>query len=80
MEPDLQKIENLRNVYESTILSVSGVESVSVGLCDNDKPCLQIGISVPADQVRSRLPTELLDVDLKLHYIGKIKAQDTGHE
>lgn len=80
MEPDLQKIEHLRNLHESTILSINGVESVSIGLCNNDKPCLQIGISIPVDQIQPKLPAELSDIKVKLHYINKVEAQHTLRE
>ncbi len=50
--------------------------SISIGLGDNGKPCLQIGISIPVDQIRPKLPAELFDVEVKLHYIGKIEAQE----
>lgn len=80
MELDLQKIENLRNLHESTILSINGVESVSIGLCDNGKPCLQIGISVSVDQIQTKLPADLSDIKVKLHYIDKVEAQHTRHE
>jgi hypothetical protein len=66
-----------RNVYESTILSLSGVGSISIGLCVNGKSCLQIGISVPVDQVRSRFPAELFEIEVKLHYVDKVEAQQT---
>ena len=75
MEPDLLKVEKLRGLYESTILSVNGVSSVSIGLCANGKPCLQIGTSVPVEQVRSRLPVELFENEIELHYIGVVEAQ-----
>ena len=75
MDEELQRIEKLRSEYESTILSVNGVESISIGLCANGKPCLQIGTSVPVDQVRPRLPAELFESGVELHYIGRIEAQ-----
>jgi len=75
MEANIQKIEKFKIAYEESILSIDGVISLSIGLCENNQPCLQIGISVPADVVRPLLPKQLSEINIKLHYVGTVEAQ-----
>ena len=72
VEPDFQRIKNIRNMLESSIFTINGVESISIGLCDNGRPCLQISSSVPVEQVRPRLPAGLSQIQVELLYVGKV--------
>jgi uncharacterized secreted protein with C-terminal beta-propeller domain len=75
MEIEQYTIENIRTQYESQIMAISGVVFIGVGLCNNDKPCLKIGTSVPTENVRSELPKGIFKVDVELEFVGEI----TGH-
>lgn len=76
METELNKIENLRAEYDSLLMSIKGVVFVSTGLGKTGRPCLQIGTSLPIEQIRPKLPKELFQVDVVLKYIGEIHSQD----
>ena len=73
-ESDMQKVENIRVQFESRIMGIEGVVGVGTGLC-NDKPCLKIYTSVPTQQVRSKLPEEIIEIDVDFEYVGEIKAE-----
>jgi len=75
MEADLQAIENMRAQYESRLMAIKGVVSVSTGIGKTGKPCLKIGTSVPVEQVRTKLPEDLFQVEVELEYLGEIRAQ-----
>ena len=70
----MQKIENIRIQFESRITGIEGVVGVGTGLC-NGKPCVKIYTSVPTQQVRSKLPVEISEIDVDLEYVGEIKAE-----
>ncbi|ACN17379.1 hypothetical protein HRM2_43230 [Desulforapulum autotrophicum HRM2] len=74
MEPGIQKIENIRGQFESTIMEIEGVVGVGTGLC-NDKPCLKIYTSVPGQKLRDKLPRELGTIEVDIEYVGEIKAE-----
>jgi hypothetical protein len=75
METEQNKIENLRAEYDALLMSIKGVVSVSTGLGKTGRPCLQIGTSLPVEQIRPKLPKELFQVDVVLEYIGEIHPQ-----
>ncbi len=78
MDADIQKIEELRNKHESSILTIDGVESISVGLCTNGNPCLQIGTSIPVNQIRPKLPMELIENNVELNGTKLSPAETSG--
>ena len=75
VEIEQQTIENIRIKYESQIMTTEGVVFVGNGLNKNGKPYLKIGTSVPIEDVRSALPDELFKIEVKLEFVGEIKAQ-----
>jgi len=75
METNQLTIENLRTKYDSYLMSINGVVSVSTGIGKGGKPCLKIGTSLPTDQVRPKLPEELFQMEIELEYLGEINSQ-----
>ena len=75
METNQLTIENLRTKYDSHLMSINGVVSVSTGMGKSGKPCLKIGTSLPTDQVRPKLPEELFQMEIELEYFGEINSQ-----
>jgi len=75
LDSDYQAIEQLRASHESSLLEIEGVVSVATGLCESGKPCLMIGTSVPADQVRAQLPEELAETEVEIKYVGELRIQ-----
>lgn len=75
MNQDIRDIEQLRARFDDLIMAIDGVESVSIGLNEQDKACLMLVTSVPVEQVRAKLPKEIFKIPVKITYIGKISAQ-----
>ncbi len=75
LSPELQAVERLRARIEADLLKIDGVVAVAAGVCDDGKPCLKVGTSIPVEQVRPRLPRELAEVPFELEHFGEIKIQ-----
>lgn len=75
MQASTQEIEAIKANYESQLIAIDGVESVSIGIGSDGKPCLMIGLSLPESQVRERIPAELFTSPVEFMFIGKIGAQ-----
>jgi len=58
-----------------SFMNIDGVVSVSIGTDKSGKPVLKIGTSVPPEQVRARLPQQLLEAGAELEFVGDIRAQ-----
>lgn len=71
----MENIEKVRAQYESQLMAISGVVAVSVGLGEDGRPCLKIGTSVPAEEVRKQLPAGLAGTPVEVEFIGNIRAQ-----
>ncbi|MCF6210756.1 MAG: hypothetical protein L3K24_08830 [Gammaproteobacteria bacterium] len=75
LKKDTREIERMRAKFDSTIMAIKGVESISIGLNEQDKACLMLGTSIPVEQVRAKLPREIFNIPISIVYIGKIGAQ-----
>lgn len=75
MQDELRQIEKVRAEYESQLMNIDGVVSVSIGTGESGKPVLKIGTSVPPEQVRAKLPEQLLEASAELEFVGDIRAQ-----
>ncbi len=75
LSEDRRKIEQLRARFDDSIMAIDGVESIGVGLNEKGETCLVIGVSVPAEQVRSRLPEEIFQAPVEIIDIGEVSAQ-----
>lgn len=75
MQNDIADIEKVRNQYESSIMATDGVESVSIGVGKNGKPCLNIGISKSEHEVRSKLPQAIYSAPIEFIFVGNITAE-----
>lgn len=75
MEMDVQKIENVRATYDSEIMNIDGVVSVSTSLNKDGKPCLKIGTSKPVEKIQPFLPAGIYKVNVEIEYQGELKAQ-----
>lgn len=71
----MHTIEQVREQFESELMSIDGIAFVATGVDNNGTPCLLIGTSVPVMEVHGRLPKELDDIHVELKYVGDIKAQ-----
>lgn len=75
LKKDMQKIEQMRAKFDDSIMAIDGVESISIGLNEQGEACLMLGISVPIEKIRGKLPKEIFKIPVKIIDIGKIKAQ-----
>ena len=75
MNQDIREIEQARAKFDDLIMAIDGVESVSIGLNEQGRACLMLGTSVPVEQVRAKLPKEILEIPVEIAYIGKISTQ-----
>ncbi len=75
MEPTPQSIESIRNKFEPLLLSIEGITGVGIGLCQSGNPCLKIYTSVPARDIRQKLPSELKTIEFEIEDIGEVRTQ-----
>lgn len=75
MQADIQEIEAMKTRLESRLINTEGVESISIGLGKDGKPCLMIGLSLSEEHVREKLPMELFIIPVEFMFVGKIEAQ-----
>lgn len=75
MQADTQAIEHVKARIEPLISTTEGLESVSIGIGKDGKPCLMLGVSLPENEVRKKLPADLFTVPIEFMHIGKINAQ-----
>jgi hypothetical protein len=75
MDTDSHSIEAVKAKYETTLISIDGVESISIGIGKDGKMCLLIGLSLPVEDVIKNIPLELFSVPVEYSYIGNIHAQ-----
>jgi hypothetical protein len=75
MDSDHQAIEQLRVTHEAVLLEIEGVVFVTAGICESGKPCLMIGTSVPAEEVRAQLPEDLPETEVEIKYVGELRIQ-----
>ena len=71
----MHTIEQVREQFESELMSIDGIAFVATGVDNNGAPCLLIGASVPVMEVHGRLPKALDDINVELKYVGDVKAQ-----
>jgi len=74
-EENIESIESLRAEYDTQLMELQGVVSVSTAIDKDGKPYLKIGTSIPTEEVRKKLPKELFRVPVELEYVGEIRAQ-----
>ena len=70
----MDRIDRLRQEFETALLRIDGVVGVSQGLDEQGRPNLRVLCSQPVDTVEPRLP-EAVRADTVLVYVGEIEAQ-----
>ncbi|WDN89552.1 hypothetical protein BuS5_02520 [Desulfosarcina sp. BuS5] len=76
MELNVQAIEKIRAKYDTQLMAINGVNSVSLGIGKNGNPCLKISTFKPAEQVRAKLPKDVLQVEVEIYCTDEIYAQE----
>ncbi len=75
MTKDKYDVEAIKAKYESDLIVIEGVEAISIGIGEDGKKCLLIGLSAPERSVKSKLPPEIFSVPVEFVYVGNIDAQ-----
>ncbi len=75
MKERKQTMEEIRTQHEDALMGTPGVVGVGTGICKGGKECLKIYTSDPTNQVQTKLPKELKNIEVELEYVGDIKAQ-----
>lgn len=70
----MDRIDRLRQEFETALLRIDGVVGVSQGLDDQGRPHLRVLCSQPVDTVEPKLP-EAVRAESVLVYVGEIEAQ-----
>ncbi len=72
----MDRLNALRQRWESALLRVPGVVGVGLGHDDAGRACLKLYVSCPADEVRAELPPELTGEPLDFVEVGRVDAQN----
>jgi hypothetical protein len=75
MQSENPSVESIKAQYENDLITIDGVETISVGLDQDGKKCLMIGVSLPIERVREKFPLDIFSVPVKFVPVGKIDAQ-----
>lgn len=59
-------IDSIQARYQSQIIAIEGVISVSKGLYRNTNTCLKIGTSLPIEQIYPALPEGIFSTEIEV--------------
>jgi flagellar basal body-associated protein FliL len=75
MQSKNPSVESIKTEYENDLIVIEGVETISVGLGQDGKKVLMIGVSVPVENIRDKLPINIFSVPVEFVPVGEIDAQ-----
>ena len=68
-------IKDVKTQHEERLLQIPGVVSVGIGLDENGKPAIIVGLERPDPETESQLPSQLEGYPVVVRIVGRIKAQ-----
>lgn len=72
-----RSIDDVLRAHTDHLMSIDGVVSVGQGLCGGE-PCMRVGVSVPADTLRGKIPDSLEGYPVEVTEIGMVRPLDDG--
>ena len=70
-----KSIKDVKAQHEERLLQIPGVVSVGIGLDENGKPAIIVGLERPDPETESQLPSQLEGYPVVVRIVGRIKAQ-----
>ena len=71
---ELSKVTQVKEKYESWLLSIEGVVGVGVGKSATGKPCIKVYTREGGAQVQQFLPSELDGIEVEPRLVGELRA------
>ncbi|MBD2564814.1 hypothetical protein H6G95_30375 [Nostoc linckia FACHB-391] len=68
-----QTIEQIKEQYESDLLSIDGVVGVGIGECE-DKPCIKVYLENESPNFKKQIPKQLDGFKVDAQVTGAIQA------
>ena len=68
-------IKDVKTQHEERLLQIPGVVSVGIGLDENGKPAIIVGLERPDPETESQLPSQLEGYPVVVRIVGRVKAQ-----
>jgi len=69
-----QPVEQVKEQYESDLLSINGVVGVGISECD-DKPCIKVYLENESPHLKKQIPKQLDGFKVDTQVTGAIQAQ-----